>query len=144
MADIESSCTFKMSDNDTAEISACGNAGDALIKEIDKCIKPSKSLEDSCSCFISNITSANLDKVKSCNISGNNDAAKEAKKSCTKSMREIRALKLLILLSLSGFSKCKKAEDAAVEIVDQCKPERKCGGAGTKEEAEKQLAVLSP
>ena len=45
---------------------------------------------------------------------------------------------------LSGFSKCKQAEDAVVDIVDQCKPERKCGGAGTKEEAEKQLKILTP
>ena len=45
---------------------------------------------------------------------------------------------------LSGFGKCKQAEDAVVEIVDQCKPERKCGGAATKEEAEKQLKILTP
>ena len=49
-----------------------------------------------------------------------------------------------LILLLSGFSKCKKAEDAVVDIVDQCKPERKCGGAGTKEEAEKQLKILTP
>ena len=45
---------------------------------------------------------------------------------------------------LSAFSKCKQAEDAVVDIVDQCKPEKKCGGAGTKEEAEKQLKILTP
>ena len=27
---------------------------------------------------------------------------------------------------LSGFSACKKAEAAVVNIVDQCKPEEKC------------------
>ena len=44
----------------------------------------------------------------------------------------------------SGFSACKKAEAAVVNIVDQCKPQKKCGGAGDKEEAEKQLQILRP
>ena len=49
-----------------------------------------------------------------------------------------------LLWTCTGFGKCKKAEDAVVDIVDQCKPERKCGGADTKEEAEKQLKILTP
>ena len=90
MADIESSCTFKMSDNDTEEITACGIAGDALSKEIDKCIKPSNTTDQSCTCLIG-LSTDNLDKVKSCNISENNKAAQKAKMKCTKSMRAEQA-----------------------------------------------------
>jgi len=126
MKDIESGCVLEMTTNETDEIAKCKAAGEALFGEVDNCLKPSKSLDESCECF-SLLTTDNLDTVKSCNISGKNNIAKEAKKMCT-----------------SGFGKCKKAEDAVVDIVDQCKPERKCGGAGTKEEAEKQLKVLTP
>jgi len=126
MKNIESNCTLEMSSNDTTEIKACEEAGKKLFKEVDNCIKPSKSLEDSCTCFAA-LTNDNLDIVKSCNISGKNAAAKDAKKMCT-----------------SGFSACKKAEAAVVNIVDQCKPQKKCGGAGDKEEAEKQLQILRP
>ena len=45
---------------------------------------------------------------------------------------------------IPGFSACKRAEAGVVDIVDQCKPERKCGGAASKEEAEQQLRVLTP
>ena len=68
---------------------------------------------------------------------------RKRRKSVPKVSAEPDEDKNLILL-LSGFSKCKQAEDAVVDIVDQCKPERKCGGAGTKEEAEKQLKILTP
>ena len=83
MTDIESNCQFEMSDNDTAEISACGKAGEDLINETDSCLKPKNSLMESCTYFMG-LSTDNLDKVKSCNISGKNNAAKEAKKKCTK------------------------------------------------------------
>ena len=82
MTDIESNCQFEMSDNDTAEVSACEVAGTGLTNAVDDCIKPSKTLAESCTCFMG-LSTANLDIVKSCNISGKNDAAKEAKKKCT-------------------------------------------------------------
>merc|ERR1711936_1289196 len=105
---IDSNCSLEMSTEEMAEINACEDAGKALFKEVDNCIKPSKTLENSCTCFIA-LTNDNLDVVKSCNISGKNNAAKDAKKICT-----------------SGFGACKKAEAAVVNIVDQCKPEKKC------------------
>ena len=82
LKNIESGCNLKMSTNDTSEITACETAGTALTKEIDNCIKPSKSLADSCTCFIA-LSTTNLDKVKSCNISGKNKFVSEAKKNCT-------------------------------------------------------------
>ena len=141
LADIESNCNLEMSENDTAEITACQTAGAALASEIDDCIKPSKSLADSCSRFIA-LSTDNLEKVKGCDISGKNKAAQQAKKNCTKGHRRGGGQSYILLIL--GFAKCKKAEDAVVDIVDQCKPERKCGGAGSKAEAEKQLAILSP
>ena len=84
MADIESSCNFVMSDNDTAEITKCGMAGKSLTEEIDACIKPSKTAAESCDCFI-NLSTVNLEICKSCNISAMNDASKNAKKKCTQS-----------------------------------------------------------
>merc|ERR1711936_425154 len=108
MKNIESNCSLEMSTEEMAEIKACEDAGKALFEEVDNCIKPSKTLEDSCTCFIA-LANTNLDIVKSCNISGKNNAAKDAKKICT-----------------SGFGACKKAEAAVVNIVDQCKPEKKC------------------
>ena len=82
MKNIESNCSLEMSTEEMAEIKACEDAGKALFKEVDNCIKPSKTLEDSCTCFIA-LTNDNLDVVKSCNISGKNNAAKDAKKICT-------------------------------------------------------------
>ena len=83
LADIESNCNLEMSENDTAEITACQTAGAALASEIDDCIKPSKSLADSCTCFIA-LSTDNLEKVKGCDISGKNKVAQQAKKNCTK------------------------------------------------------------
>merc|ERR1711936_1248911 len=111
MTDIEASCTFEMDSNVTAEVTACQEAGRALFTEVDKCLKPSLALADACSCF-GNLTNTNLDKVKSCNITAANSAVTSSKKKCTQ-----------------GFSACKRAEAGVVDIVDQCKPERKCGGA---------------
>ena len=82
MEDIESGCTLEMSANDTAEIDNCMNAGKALFEEVDKCLKPSKTLDESCTCF-GELTKDNLDKVKGCNITAKNNMAKEAKKMCT-------------------------------------------------------------
>ena len=82
MKNIESNCTLEMSSNETTVIKACEEAGKALFKEVDNCIKPAKSLEDSCTCFAA-LTNDNLDIVKKCNISGKNAAAKDAKKTCT-------------------------------------------------------------
>ena len=45
---------------------------------------------------------------------------------------------------MSEFAACKKAEDESVSLVDTCKEQPKCAGAGTKEEAEKQLKALTP
>jgi len=126
MTEIEASCTFEMDSNVTAEVTACQEAGRALFTEVDKCLKPSLALADACSCF-GNLTNTNLDKVKSCNITAANSAVTSSKKKCTQ-----------------GFSACKRAEAGVVDIVDQCKPERKCGGAASKEEAEQQLRVLTP
>jgi len=126
MMDIESSCKLDMSSNDTADVAVCEAAGKDLFAEVDDCIKPAKTLMESCTCFMG-LTTDNLDKVKNCDIKSKNTKVTESKKNCT-----------------SGFSKCKKAQDSAVEIVDMCKPERKCGGAGSKAEAEEQLAVLTP
>jgi len=126
MTEIEASCTFEMDSNVTAEVTACQEAGRALFTEVDKCLKPSLALADACSCF-GNLTNTNLDKVKSCNITAANSAVTSSKKKCTQ-----------------GFSACKRAEAGVVDIVDQCKPERKCGGAASKEEAEQQLKILTP
>ena len=81
MKDIETNCLMTMTANDTSEIADCEKAGKDLFAEVDNCIKPSKSLQESCTCFAS-LTTDNLDKVKSCNISGKNTAAKDAKKKC--------------------------------------------------------------
>merc|ERR1712223_872155 len=126
MTEIEASCTFEMDSNVTAEVTDCQEAGRALFTEVDKCLKPSLALADACSCF-GNLTSTNLDKVKSCNITAANSAVTSSKKKCTQ-----------------GFSACKRAEAGVVDIVDQCKQERKCGGAASKEEAEQQLKILTP
>ena len=82
MKNIESNCSLEMSTEEMAEIKACEDAGKALFKEVDNCIKPSKTLEDSCTCFIA-LSTTNLDKVKSCNISGKNKFVSDAKKNCT-------------------------------------------------------------
>ena len=91
MADIESNCNFKLSDNDTAEISACQNASKDLIKEINDCNNKSLDIAANCDCF-STLSTANLDIVIGCKgIKDLNDAAKVAKKSCTTSMRAAHA-----------------------------------------------------
>ena len=82
MKDIESGCNLEMTTNETEEIAKCKAAGEALFGEVDNCLKPSKSLDESCQCF-SQLTKDNLATVKSCNISGKNAAAKDAKKICT-------------------------------------------------------------
>ena len=42
------------------------------------------------------------------------------------------------------FSACKTAQDDSVSLVDSCKEQAKCGGAASKEEAEKLLKALTP
>ena len=85
MAAIESNCEFKLSDRDNATVSDCKTAAKALINETEFCNNRNQPIEWSCNCF-NELSTDNLDKVISCDISTNNMAAKEAKKNCTKSM----------------------------------------------------------
>ena len=84
--DIESSCKLDMSSNDTADVAACEKAGKDLFAEVDDCIKPSKTLIESCTCFMG-LSTDNLDKVKSCDIKSKNTMVTEAKKNCTNGIK---------------------------------------------------------
>ena len=86
MMDIESSCKLDMSSNDTADVAACEKAGKDLFAEVDDCIKPSKTLIESCTCFMG-LSTDNLDKVKSCDLKTKNTMVVQAKKNCTSGMK---------------------------------------------------------
>ena len=68
--------------NNTADITECQNAGKKFTKAVDECVKPSKSLEASCTCFI-DLKNDTLEKVKNCNISEKVKKVKEATQNCT-------------------------------------------------------------
>ena len=43
-----------------------------------------------------------------------------------------------------GFGDCKSEQINSIPFVDTCKEKLKCGGADSKEDAEKQLKALTP
>ena len=47
-------------------------------------------------------------------------------------------------LHITEFAACKSAQDDTISLVDTCKEKMKCGGASSKEDAEKQLKALTP
>merc|ERR1719500_1205608 len=65
--------------------------------------------------------------MQKCDASSDNTDALARKKACKKAV-----------------GTCKTAEANAVEGIDSCKERTKCGGAKDKEEAQRQLAALTP
>jgi len=65
--------------------------------------------------------------MQKCDASSDNSDALARKKACKKAV-----------------GNCKTAEANAVEGIDTCKERTKCGGAKDKEEAQRQLAALTP
>ena len=83
MKEIESSCHFEMSDNVTAEIKRCGDAGELLLNETTKCMNPKNTSAESCTCIMS-LSNDIWKDVKDCDIKDLNQNSADAKKKCTK------------------------------------------------------------
>jgi len=123
-ADVEAACKFPS--NVTIQ-TACKEAGEKFLNDIDACLKPSLSDDDACTCFDGLDLDATLTTIDGCSTKGDNDAVLAEKNKCKK-----------------AFSDCKKAEDQSVSLVDTCKEQLKCGGVSSKEEGEKALKILNP
>ena len=83
-ANIEKDCKMTpMTSNDTDEITACKEAGESLSTEVDDCIKPSKDLSTTCTCFMG-LSRDSLNKVISCDITEIRDKVTGSKKLCVK------------------------------------------------------------
>merc|ERR1712112_71930 len=122
-ADIDTACKFP---NVTIKTD-CKDAAQKFLNDTDKCLKPSLSDADACSCFDALDLDATLAIIDGCSTKADNDAVLAEKNKCK-----------------SKFAECKKAEDSSVGLVNTCKEQLKCGGVATKEEGEKQLKALTP
>jgi len=125
--EIEAACVFSFNDSAMATHLQCYEDAKDFFDKVDECFTSSSSDAEGCSCFDSLSLDTLYDKVVACSTNDANKAALKEKKACKKK-----------------FAACKKAEDESVSLVDTCKEQPKCAGAGTKEEAEKQLKALTP
>ena len=82
-ADIESSCTMKLSNRQMSKVQDCKDSAISLTLDIDKCIQPSKTGVESCKCF-AGLKNSNLEKVIKCDISEESDTARKQKATCAK------------------------------------------------------------
>ena len=53
-------------------------------------------------------------------------------------------MKIYRTIIFLGFGDCKSEQINSIPFVDTCKEKLKCGGADSKEDAEKQLKALTP
>ena len=81
--DIEFACTMNVSEQHMVQVQDCKESAIILLKEIDNCIKPSKSSLESCSCFAV-INETLLQNVIECDITEQSMDAKNAKNRCAK------------------------------------------------------------
>ena len=82
-ADIEFSCTMKMSSRQMSKVKDCKASATSLNQEINNCILASKSGAESCKCF-AGLNNTNLEKVIKCDISDESDTAKKQKATCAR------------------------------------------------------------
>jgi len=126
--DIEASCTFSVNDTRFAELEQCYNDAESFYKQVDNCTANGNSdTSTACSCFDALNLDDLLAKVTACDTSQENNDVKKEKKKCKKS-----------------FGDCKSEQINSIPFVDTCKEKLKCGGADSKEDAEKQLKALTP
>ena len=96
-----------------AELETCETLAKNFTSDFGECFKSNKPIEDSCLCTEA-ISESEVELLKACDVNKEFNAAKDAKGEC-----------------FTAFSKCKKAEDAAVEGIDTCKD---CGKESSLEE----------
>merc|ERR1719341_1404296 len=127
-ADIAKKCGSPLTGNATkkAELEACAALADNFKSEFATCTSASKSIDAACIC-IEAIDATEVEEMQKCDASSDNTDALARKKACKKAV-----------------GTCKTAEANAVEGIDSCKERTKCGGAKDKEEAQRQLAALTP
>ena len=115
-ADIAEKCGNPVTGNTSmlAELEACETLADKFTSNFGECFTPSnKPIEDSCLCTEA-ISESEVELLKNCSVNKEKIAAVKAKEECFR-----------------AFSKCKKAEVAAVEGIDTCKD---CGKESSLEE----------
>ena len=105
-ADIAEKCGNLVTGNSSkkAELEACKTLADNFKSDFEECFTPhNKPIEDSCLCTEA-ISQSEVELLKACDVNKEKIAAVKAKEEC-----------------FAAFSKCKKAEVAAVEGIDTCK-----------------------
>ena len=115
-ADIDKKCGNPVTGNTSkkAELEACGTLADKFTSDFGECFTPSnKPIEDSCLCTEA-ISESEVKLLEACDVNKEFKEAVKAKDEC-----------------FAAFSKCKKAEVAAVEGIDTCKD---CGKESSLEE----------
>ena len=80
--DIQSNCTLPMSESQILKVEFCQESAKSLTAQIDNCLTPSKSPDESCSCF-SSINTTILLYVSDCSLSEEMSLAQSVKKNCT-------------------------------------------------------------
>ena len=80
--DIQSNCTLPMSESQILNVEFCQDSAKSLTAQIDNCLTPSKSPDESCSCF-SSINRTILLYVSDCSLSEEMSLAQSVKKNCT-------------------------------------------------------------
>ena len=88
------------------------------------------------------IDTDNYKLLKGCDTKNKSDDIKIKKKACVKGKTYLLGNKYCNFIS--GFIKCKSAQDDSVEGVGSCKKVNKCGGAPNKTEAARLLKILTP
>merc|ERR1711971_1456882 len=126
--DIAAKCGSPLTGNATkkAQLEACVALADKFKSDFASCTGASKSIDAACIC-IEAINATEVEEMQKCDTSSDNTDALARKKACKKAV-----------------GTCKTAEANAVEGIDSCKERTKCGGAKDKEEAQRQLAALTP
>ena len=113
--DIAEKCGNPVTGNTSmlAELETCETLAKNFTSDFGECFKSNKPIEDSCLCTEA-ISESEVELLKACDVNKEFNAAKDAKDEC-----------------FAAFSKCKKAEVAAVEGIDTCKD---CGKESSLEE----------
>ena len=127
----------------------CYNDATAYLAKVDNCLNPQFIVQQGCACFAAIQVGDLLDKVIACETKTANDLVRKEKKKCIQSrlmtnLNTIQQGHNFMSLHITEFAACKSAQDDTISLVDTCKEKMKCGGASSKEDAEKQLKALAP